>query len=132
MACDTPTVAPGWIPDWVFCPREKILSVVVEWIISGFIVAGNWLVETIATPFDEVQNALVVAGAGVVNSGSSAGGALRGVAYELNAVIFQVAASAGPAAPFVTVTLYAGVVFALLISVPLVLRGSRMVRVWLI
>lgn len=113
-SCGVPEAAPGWTPDWVFCPRERILSVVVEWIVSGFIAVGNAFVGAVEAVFASLGLAGATAGEGVVSSFANVGDSLLGVAFQMNNAILDMATSSGPAGPFVAVGLFVGVGFVLL------------------
>lgn len=121
--CEVPSVAPGWVPEWVFCPREKILSIVVEWIVSGFIAVGNSITGAIEAVFSSLGLAGSTAGDGLVMSFENVAQAFLGVSFAVNNAILDVAASGGPVAPLIVVVLYSAVGFMLAGSVVALKKG---------
>jgi len=62
-------------------------------------------------------------GSAFVSTGELVANTLLGVAYTVNNVIMNVAASSGPVAPFVVVALYAGVGAVFVVSFVVVRKG---------
>jgi len=122
-SCSVPSAAPSWAPSWVFCPEERILSVVVEWLIAGVVSVGNSLSGAVAAVFDSFGLAGSTAGGAVVGAFSYVAGALFGVAFTVNNAILGLASSAGPVAPVVVVGLYLGVAVVLLASIVAIRKG---------
>lgn len=113
MGC-APKYAPGGVPDWVFCPRERILKIVIGWIIDGFKAAGESVVTAIYAVFGAFGAAGDSAARAIVGAGAAVGWGLYSVAFTVNNAILSVATVAGPFSPFLVIVLYAGVGAAIL------------------
>lgn len=117
MACRVSDSVPGWVPDWIFCPREKILEVVVAWIVDGLEAVRDETVFAVQLVFDSVTRAFVVSGEAVWDAGRDVALVFLGLQRYLNGVLYDLAAGTGFAGPIAAAGTFAvvlAVVFGLL------------------
>jgi hypothetical protein len=94
---DTPDV-----PDWVWDPKDKILEIVVNWIVNGIWSGVQELVGWILTLFNvAVIGPLEAAGQGLLDAFGPVGDLFVDLAWDLSAPLRSVAGS-GPFAPILT------------------------------
>ena len=117
MACEVSSSVPGWVPNWIFCPRERILEVVVSWIVAGLEVLIDETVYAVQTVQSEVIGAFVIAGEQIWNAASAVALVVLDLQRFLNSVLLNVAGGtgfAGPIAAAVTFAVVVAVVFGAL------------------
>ncbi|WP_128478342.1 hypothetical protein [Halorussus pelagicus] len=127
-----PAARPGWLPDWVFCPEDKIIEVVARWLVGGVLDLGEELVGIVVKQWSIVQSAFGAAGGDVLGAGEAAGQAIEGAFRTLNSDLIELGASAGLSGPLVSAVLFA--VYAALAAA--LARGTvelvRRVRIWIV
>ncbi|WP_276298804.1 hypothetical protein [Halorussus lipolyticus] len=132
MAECVPPGVPGWVPDWVFCPSDRIIKVVARWLVGGILDLGEEVVGIVLEQWSIVRSAFGAAGGDVLGAGAAAGQAVEDVFETLNSGLLDLAASAGLAGPLVSALLF--VVYAALAAA--LARGTvalaRRVRIWVV
>jgi len=117
LACSVSSSVPGWVPNWIFCPRERILEVVVSWIIGGIEAVRDETVFAVQLVMRQVTRAFVVSGEAVWNAGRDVALVVLGLQRYLNSVLLDLAEGtgfAGPIAAAVTFAVVLAVVFGVL------------------
>jgi hypothetical protein len=87
------------VPNWIFCPREKILEVVVAWIVDGLEAVRDETVFAVQLVWSSVTRAFVVAGESVWNAGRDVALVVLDLQRFLNGVLYDLAAGTGFAGP---------------------------------
>ena len=132
MGSCAPSVAPGWIPDWVFCPRDKIISVVASWIVDGILVVVETLTGVALQFWNVVRAAFGAAGNDVFLAMMGVASVLESIGGELRATLFSLAWNAGLAGPVAAVFVFVAAVVMTLALLRGLLAVIRRLRIWVI
>jgi hypothetical protein len=112
LACSAPDAAPGFVPNWIYCPREKILEVVVAWIVNGIEAVRDETVFAVQTVQNQVIQAFEVAGSSTFDVAQGAGRVVLDAQRSVNDALLALGAEAGIAGPVaVAVTFSLSVAF---------------------
>lgn len=125
-----PSLIRNHVPEWVFCPADRIIEVVALWIVGGFLDLIEVVVGFVLTYWNIVRTEFGHAGGDVWAAGVDVGLAIEGAVFSVNSALLDIAASAGLAGPVAA----AAVFFLFLAGTVAALRGLiaflRAVRIW--
>ncbi|AZH26839.1 hypothetical protein [Haloplanus aerogenes] len=100
------------MPDWIFCPRERILEVVISWFVSGLEFLIDEVVYAVQTVQGEVIGAFVIAGEQTWDAGRVVALVVLDLQRFLNSVLLDLAGGTGFAGPIAAAVTFALVVAA--------------------
>lgn len=108
-------------------PVGFVIAVIVEWFVGGILSLLEAIVMLISTVWIELTDAIIILGSALAESGGIVGETIALVLNELILVVESVASIGGPAAPFIIVLVWAGVV----VAIALLIRAGLEVVKWI-
>jgi hypothetical protein len=115
----------GSTPGWVFSPREKILSVVIGFVLTGVEVMTGTITRAVLIPSRVLTSGFGTAGAEVRGAFADAGLAVLDVQRTVNSVVADVAGGTGLAGPIAATVLF---VLAFVFTIALVRFGLWLLK----
>jgi hypothetical protein len=120
------------VPEWIFCPKDRILETVAEWLVGMVLTGVEVVVGFVLSYFGIVRDALGTAGGDVWSAGVDAATAIQGALFALNSTVVDLGANSGLAGPVLSVG-----VFMLVVVVTTALLGAlvaliRRIRIWVV
>jgi len=118
---------PDGVPDWVKNPEDKILEIVIDWLVSGFFEMSVAVVSYIDAVFGAVWGSFGSAGAALMESLSGAGQSIILAQRSLRQVFTDMGAEAGLAAPVATLVIFIFVMGSTVAVLRTILAGVKWV-----
>lgn len=101
------------LPAWIWNPRDKILGIVVAWLIAGIIAVVDEIGQAIGLVFAIVGDVPRLISRSLVDAFGKVGVSILDVVDAVLAVVADLAVSAGPFAPLLVGLAIAGVAYVL-------------------
>jgi hypothetical protein len=105
---------PSWLPTSFSGFRNLVIGVISSWVVLGILDVLEVLVDSILVVTETIGSVGGTLGGAVVDVGSTIGSVPTTVLSILEELVVEIAASSGPAAPFVVGVLGAGVLLVLI------------------
>lgn len=119
---------PRLVPPWVWSPRQKILGIVLGWLVGGLGVVLNSIVTGIWTPIDSALTAFAMAGNAVDDAVGEAADAIYLAERSITGAFLDLGAGAGLAAPLTTAAIVLGTFGIVFVIVFIVVQVAKVVN----